>query len=121
MESSDALILGILAGLAGAVIGTIVGILSQLIFGPVDKNMAIRFLHWAEEQGSLPPENLSQLDQMIDDLQRSIDAGIRLRDVLSDLLFGLILYPIFSMIGGLIGYGIFGKKKPETPTATPIQ
>jgi len=120
LESSDALILGIIAGLAGALIGTVVSILSILIFGPVDKNIAIRLLTWAEEQGTLPPETSSQVDEMTAELQKSINSGIRFRDVLSDLLFGLILYPIFSMIGGLIGYGIFGKKKPEAPPAAPI-
>jgi len=121
LESSDALILGIIAGLTGALIGTIVGIFSSLIFGPVDKKIAIRLLNWVEEQGTLPPDSLNQADEMINQLQKSIDEGLKLRDILSELLFGLILYPIFSMIGGLIGYGIFGKKKPAAPPAAPVQ
>jgi hypothetical protein len=33
----------------------------------------------------------------------------------------LILYPIFSMLGGLIGFGIFGRKKPIPPQQPPLQ
>ena len=121
LESSDALILGIIVGLAGALIGTAVGILSSLIFGPIDKKIAIKLLNWVEEQGTLPPDSLNQADEMINQLQKSIDEGLKLRDILSELLFGIILYPIFSMIGGLIGYGIFGKKKPAAPPAAPMQ
>jgi hypothetical protein len=121
LESSDALILGIIAGLAGALIGTAVGILSSLIFGPIDKKIAIKLLTWVEEQGTLPPDSLNQADEMIDQLKKYIDDGIKFRDILGDLLFGLILYPIFSMIGGLIGYGIFVKKKPAAPPIPPMQ
>ncbi len=121
LESSDALILGIIAGLTGALIGTVVGILSSLIFGPVDKKIAVRLLNWAEKQGTLPPDSLNQADEMINQLQKSIDEGLKLRDILSELLFGIILYPIFSMIGGIIGYGIFGKKKPAAPPEAPMQ
>jgi hypothetical protein len=121
LESSDALVLGIIAGLAGALIGAIIGVLSIFIFGPVDKKIAIKLLKWAESQGTLPPDALNKADEMIDTLQKSIDGGIKLRDIFADLLFGLILYPIFSMIGGLIGYGIFGKKKPAVPPVPPTQ
>jgi hypothetical protein len=41
--------------------------------------------------------------------------------ILRSLVYALILYPIFSMLGGLIGYGIFGKKKPTIPPKPPIQ
>jgi hypothetical protein len=115
LESSDALVLGIIAGLAGALIGTVIGIISSFILGPIDKQMAIKLLSWVESQGTLPTDTLNKVDEMINILQKSIEGGIKLKDILSDLLFGLILYPIFSMLGGLIGYGIFGKKKPTVP------
>jgi hypothetical protein len=121
LESSDALVLGIITGLAGAIIGTVISVISYFILGPVDKQIMIKFLSWAESQEWMPSENISKLDQTIETLQKAIDMGLRFRDVLSDLLFGLILYPIFAMLGGLIGYGIFGKRKPKSPPAMPIQ
>ena len=33
--------------------------------------------------------------------------------ILRSLIFTPIIYPIFSMLGGLIGFGIFGKKEPS--------
>jgi hypothetical protein len=115
LESSDALILGILAGIAGAFIGTAVLVLSRFIFGPVDEKLLQR----VQEQGSLTPEMSDFVsDKLIKTLEKSIEDGVNIGDILSELLFGIILYPIFSMLGGLIGFGIFGKKKPGAPFPT---
>jgi hypothetical protein len=115
LESSDALIVGIMTGLAGAFIGTILAVLINFILGPIDKQIMIKLLSWAESQGSLPPDTLIKADEMMQTFQKSIEEGIKLRDILGNLLFNLIIYPIFSMLGGLIGFGIFGKKKPVAP------
>jgi hypothetical protein len=120
-ESSDALVLGIIAGLAGALIATVIALLSTFILGPIDTHIAIRLLTWLESQPSLPPDSLNKIDELKEVLQKSIDEGIKLKDIFSDLLIGLILYPVFSMLGGLIGYGIFGKKKPAVPIPPPMQ
>ena len=121
LESSDALVLGIIAGLAGALIGTVIEILSNFILGPIDKQIVIKLLSWVESRGTLPPDTLNKVDEMIEVLQKSVEQGIKLKEIFSDLLFSLILYPIFSMLGGLIGYGIFGKKKPTVPPMPPMQ
>jgi hypothetical protein len=119
LESSDALILGILAGIAGAFIGTAVLVLSRFIFGPVDEKLLLKVLQRVQEQGSLTPEMSDFVsDKLIKTLEKSIEDGVNIGDILSELLFGIILYPIFSMLGGLIGFGIFGKKKPGAPFPT---
>jgi hypothetical protein len=119
LESSDALILGILAGIAGAFVGTIILVLSRFIFGPVDEKLLLNVLQRIQQQGSLTSDMSDLTDKLIKTLEKSIEDGIQIGDILSELLFGLILYPIFSMLGGLIGFGIFGKKKP--PAASPNQ
>jgi hypothetical protein len=118
-ESSDALVLGIMAGVAGALIGTVISIICSFILGPVDKQLAMKLLVWAQSQATIPPDSLAKIDELKDALQKSIDEGIKLKEIFSDLLLAVILYPIFSMLGGLIGYGIFGKKKPAVPPPMP--
>lgn len=118
LESSDALILGILAGIAGAFVGTILLVLGKFIFGPVDEKILLKALLWMQQRGALTSDMSDLTDKLIETLKKSIEDGIKIGDILSELLFGLILYPIFSMLGGLIGFGIFGKKKPSAPLPT---
>ena len=118
LESSDALILGIVAGIIGALITTILGATISLILGPVETRMMSSFMEKLmqklEDRGSLPP---GTIDNMRDQFEQAIKEGGSLSGILRSLIYALILYPIFSMLGGLIGFGIFGKKKqiPHPP------
>jgi hypothetical protein len=122
MESSDALILGIIAGIVGALITTCLSAMITLILGPVETEMMRNFMEKLtqklEDHGSVPA---GTLDNMRDQFEQSIKEGNTIGRILSSLIFDLILYPIFSMLGGLIGYGILGKKKTATPPRPPLQ
>ncbi|HTP79908.1 MAG TPA: hypothetical protein VMM57_05840 [Bacteroidota bacterium] len=111
-EPSDALILGIIAGIVGAVTASLLQGFITLIFGPLEaefvKKMALRVFDYLEKGGSVPA---GALDQARDQLDESLREAITFGGFLRGLLFTLILYPIFSMLGGLIGYGLFGRKR----------
>jgi hypothetical protein len=70
-----------------------------------------------EDQGSIPP---GTMDNMRDQFERALKEGGTIGGILRSLVYALILYPIFSMLGGLIGFGIYGKKKP-TVQQPPLQ
>jgi hypothetical protein len=112
MESSDALILGIVSGIIGALITTFLNATISLILGPVETEMMRSFMEKLmqklEDRGSLPP---GTIDTMRDQMAQAIKEGTTIGGILRSLVYSLILYPIFSMLGGLIGFGIFGKKK----------
>ena len=122
MESSDALILGIIAGIVGALITTCLGALITLILGPVETQMMRNFMEKLtqklENNGSVPS---GTLDNMRDQFEQAMKEGGTVGGILRSLVYALILYPIFSMLGGLIGYGIFGRKKPAAPPQPPMQ
>ena len=122
MESSDALILGIISGIIGALVTTFLSAIVSLVLGPVETEMMRNFIEKLaqklEDRGSLPP---GTLDNMRDQLEKAIREAGTIGGILRSLVYALILYPIFSMLGGLIGYGIFGKKKPTVPPIPPIQ
>jgi ABC-type antimicrobial peptide transport system permease subunit len=122
MESSDALILGIIAGIIGALVTTFLSALISLILGPVETEMMRNFMEKLtqklEDRGSIPQ---GTLDNMRGQFEQAVKEGGTVGGILRSLVYALILYPIFSMLGGLIGYGIFGRKKPAVPPQPPMQ
>ena len=112
LESSDALIVGVIAGIAGALTATILSAVITLIIGPVETKMMRdimeRFIQQWEDNGTIPP---GTVDNMRAEFERSVLEARSITGILRSMIFALIIYPIFSLLGGLIGYGIFGKKK----------
>jgi len=122
IESSDALILGIISGIIGALITTILSAVISLTFGPVEvemmRNIMEKLAEKLENEGSVPE---GTLDNMRDQFEQAIKEANNFGGILRSLIYALILYPIFSMLGGLIGFGIYGKKKSTTPPVAPLQ
>jgi len=120
LESSDALILGIISGIIGAVITTALSATISLILGPVETEMMRdimeKLVQKLESRGAVPP---GTLDDTIQQFEKAVKEGNTLGGVLRSLAYALILYPIFSMLGGLIGFSLFSKKKPVRPPSEP--
>jgi hypothetical protein len=112
LESSDVLIVSVIAGIIGAAAATLIGGVVTVFFGNVD--MAIlqgimnKVIDKLAGQGAMPQNSIDEMQTMMD---RAMQEKLTIGTVLSSLVFDLIIYPIFSMLGGLIGFGIFGKKK----------
>ena len=115
-ESSDGLIVGLMAGIVGAVVATFIGNLVHIIFGPVGaelmKNIVEKIIERLEEQGSIPS---GTYDQLLEEMQKEMYKSVTLYEILKDFLFAVIILPIFGMLGGLLGYAIFGRKKTAQP------
>jgi hypothetical protein len=121
LESSDALIIGIFSGIVGAFAGFVLNIIFFYVLGPVTEKLVLKMIEWLQTQSEMPAEQVDRLEEIAKDLEKKIEDGFRLSDVLGNLIINLILCPIFSMLGGLIGYGIWGRKKPTAPQMPPIQ
>jgi len=116
LESSDALMLGLMAGVVGAFTATIVNVLIFVTFGPVEaqlvRSIVGKLLDRMAEQGSVPTD---MVDSMKEQIESSIrDAG-RMSNIFGGLFITLIVYPIFTILGALLGYSIF---RPKTPPQT---
>jgi hypothetical protein len=120
LESSDALILGIMAGLIGAFVQAIIhGFLILLFAGAQEelmRNIMGKIIDRLESSGSFPSD---ALDQMRSQIETSMKESNTMWGVMLNLFMSLIIYPIFGMLGGLLGYGIFRTKKPEQTPSTP--
>ncbi len=106
----DGALVGLLAGLCGAVIEVVVSIPITLLAGPIYRELLQRATEMA---GSMPLE-------MRDALERYSRSGaahgamLVIGSVL-ELMLWLFLGAIFSTIGGLIGSAIFKKPAQQGP------
>lgn len=120
LESSDALMLGLMAGVIGAFTATIVNVLILVTFGPVEaelvKSIVEKVLDRMAEQGSMTPDMIDMLRDQIDQSIR--DAG-RASNIFGGLFIALIVYPIFTILGALLGFAIFRPKTPPQTTVAP--
>lgn len=120
MESSDALILGVASGVIAAFVGTALDLVITLIWGNVGAEMMLDFveklLTALEESGNLLPDAAEQIRRQIDE---SLEEPLTVFGVLANLFFTLLLYPLFSMLGSLIGFSLSRPKGPVIgdPTA----
>ena len=120
MESSDAVILGIMTGGVAAVSALVFNLLLMALFGDVAGEMARELagslIERLEESGSLPPE---ALDQLKEEFERSVTQSRTFIGILADLFLNLIINPLFAMLGALIGYSMFKPKKKIDNTPQP--
>ena len=119
MESSDAVILGIVSGVVGAFSMTILDVLIASLFGDLSAELARsvmeRLLEIMEEQGTVPAELIEQLRS---EMEKSFAESQSFWAIISNLFVSLIVYPIFAMLGGLLGYSIWRPKR-QSPTIQP--
>jgi hypothetical protein len=119
LESSDALMVGLLAGLVGAAGATFLTVLFALVVGPIESELVASFMERVLDQlvenGSIP-SNVA--DDVMQQMQDSMDNALSFGGLMASFFFNVIIFPIFGMLGGLIGYGLFRPKNP--PVSTPV-
>lgn len=116
LTSADAIQLGALAGLFGAVIGTGIHALFFSLIGNMSGQTISDFL---EGLGStMPSREFSELEEGLSKISRMAPVAI-----LWTFLSSLVIDPLFGLLGGLIGHGVFRKKGPpdySMPLPPPI-
>jgi len=100
--AGDCLAVGALSGVFGALTSLVLSAVIVMLFGDVMREFILRFL---EEGGFDIPEDV------MEELRRMIEKEPT-ESILLDLVFSLIIYPIFGLLGGLIGYGVWKPKQP---------
>ena len=103
ITGADGALIGLMAGIAGAFVGAILQIPVEIWFGPIQKEWVQRLM---QNQGDVPP-------QFMEMLNRPMSAAT----VIADLIFRLVAYVIFGMLGGVLGVAIFRRK--NAPPAQP--
>jgi uncharacterized membrane protein YeaQ/YmgE (transglycosylase-associated protein family) len=110
ITTADGALVGLLAGVFGALIGTVVSLLMSPFQRELDLYM---FGRMSQMMGEIPP----MLEQVIE--QRRSGPAVNIAAVVLGLFFTLIVYPIFSLLGGLLGAALFKKNAPPLPPSGP--
>jgi uncharacterized membrane protein YeaQ/YmgE (transglycosylase-associated protein family) len=105
ITASEGAIVGVMAGLIGAVIGSLLAIPFQMMTGPMQQQMMERVL---SENPDITPEMRAWIDWA------SNASGLWI----IGLLFSLCVYSVFGVFGGLLGVAIFKKNVPPPPPGT---
>jgi hypothetical protein len=102
ISTGDGALVGLFAGLIGAVVQTIISLPVNLLMGDVTK----RFVQQLVSNAPDIPDNVRQ---MMDTMGNQ--AGFSIIGVVGGFLLWLCIGSIFSALGGLLG-AVFFKKKP---------
>jgi hypothetical protein len=103
----DGALVGLLAGLVGALVQFVVSIPVGILVAPFERAMLQRIVEMA---GSMPPEMRDVLDRYSSNTEFS--AGFLIVRKIAGLIVWLFVGAIFSTVGGLLGAMIFRKHTP---------
>lgn len=106
VTAGDATIAGLFAGIIGAILSTVLSQLLALVRG-------LNFADAIDEvigQGRLPPEWTGALEQV-----RDMSPAMF---IIGSLLVSMLIFPIFSMLGALLGVALFKRQPPPPPPGT---
>ena len=106
MTAGDGAIAGLLAGVIGAVISSIAGAIIAAFSGMSPQAAFDQIL----SSGDMPPQAVEFLERV-----RNVPASVWL---LLSFFLTLVIFPIFSMLGALLGVAIFKKNPPPPPPGT---
>jgi hypothetical protein len=115
INAGDGAIVGLMAGAAGAVIGSIITIPLVMALGPFQMEMMDRVLQNTQD---MPPEVRAVFEQWRGNMMNGAVLGI---GFIFSLFFSLCVYSIFGLLGGLLGAVMFKKNAPPPPPMSPPQ
>jgi len=111
LTSGDGVQLGALAGLIGAIVANLLDAILLTTVGNISGEMIYDFISSLDFFKEMPPDAMEQMEEGLR------ETGIKAFNV----ILSLILYPIFGLLGGLIGYSVFKPKSGVVPPPPPVQ
>lgn len=110
LTSADTLQLGALAGVFGALVGTVFHVVVMLAFGDVSNAMLMEFM--SNFRDKMPPGTWEEMEGKL--AANTLTAAA----LFIQLISSLVLDAVFGLLGGLIGYAIW-KPKPQVINMNP--
>jgi hypothetical protein len=109
ITAGDGAIVGLLAGIFGAVVGSVLSIPIAMAVGPFQAEMLERMLENARD---MPPEVRELFERMSTGAAGTAMLGVAF---IASLLFALFFYSIFGLLGGVLGAMVFRSNTPPPP------
>ena len=107
ISAGDGALVGLLAGIFGALIHTAVSIPIDIVVGPMQRAMMQRVLDMA---GNMPPDMRDMFSRFSGD--RQMAGAFFLVAHIIGFVFWTCVGAVFSTLGGLLGSAIFKKQTP---------
>ena len=107
ISAGDGALVGLLAGIFGAIIYTVVSIPIDLVVGPIQREMLRRVL---DMTGNMPPDMRDMFNRFSGD--RQMAGAFFLVGHIIGFVFWTCVGAVFSTLGGLLGSAIFKKQTP---------
>ncbi len=111
--SGECMGVGALAGVFGAIIGTMLSLVTLALFGNITGEYMIEMLR-----------NFDIPQEAFDAMEESMAVGMSFVSIMIQLLTSLVIDTLFGLLGGLIGYSVYKPKKsfmPPPPMPQPPQ
>ena len=102
LNAGDCMIVGLFAGLIGAVLGSMLSMLFLAVFGNIMGDLVVRWMHGM---------NIPLPEQSWKALEDASQKSVSLANFFIQLFTNLVLYDVFGLLGGLIGYSIYRPKQ----------
>ncbi len=110
VEAADGAVVGLLAGLVGAVVATLVAIPIQMLLGPMGGDALRQILE--QSGGDVPPEFRDLIEQMS-------RGGVGGALMFVGLMLSLVINAVFGAVGGALGTVLFKPSMPPPPPPVP--
>src|SRR5512140_1955749 len=106
ITTGEGALVGLLAGFFGAIVTTII----QAALAPVQRDLDLLILgRLAGIAGDIPPVVQDAIEQ------RRSGPALSIVSIIGGLIFMLLVGPVFSMLGGLLGAALFKRSRPAPP------
>lgn len=106
--SGDCMGIGALAGVFGAIMGTVLTLASLMLFGNIMGEFIFSIIR---------NMNLELPQEALDAMEESMSAGMTFISMFIQLISNLVIDTIFGLLGGLIGYSVYKPKGVVIPPA----
>jgi Family of unknown function (DUF5518) len=106
----DGALVGLLAGLCGALVKVVLSVPIGLIIGPMERELMQRVLEMA---GNIPPDIRDTFERYS---REGRSGPLLILGHIVELVFWMVIGGIFSTLGGLLGAALF--RKPPPPAGT---
>jgi hypothetical protein len=116
LSASDGVQLGALSGVIAAFLSLILHLVVYALFGNIAERIIYDMLHSILDAANVPPESLQMFEELF---HRALERGLTPLVAFFSLVQDLIIYTLFGLLGGLIGYALFKKGGQQTQPASP--
>lgn len=107
--SGDCMAVGAISGVVGAVVYTALSLLFFLLFGDLTQEFILHFI-----------ENMDLPEEVLEGIRQAFEEQASAFNVVMGFMINLVIYPIFGMLGGLIGYNVYKPKLTAMPPPPPM-